>query len=70
MLRSGIGDLSDWQAELGRAVRARRQELELTLDEASTAIKISRSHLNLIELGKASGVSHDCVAKIDEGASC
>jgi transcriptional regulator with XRE-family HTH domain len=67
MLRSGIGDLSDWQAELGRAVRARRQELELTLDEASTDIKISRSHLNLIELGKASGVSHDCVAKIDEG---
>jgi transcriptional regulator with XRE-family HTH domain len=49
------------------AVRERRQELELTLDEASRAIGISRSHLNLIELGKATGVSGEAVARIDAG---
>ncbi len=57
----------DWQTPLGRAIRARRRELGLTLEEASKAIGISRSHLNLIELGKATGVSRGCVAKIDAG---
>jgi hypothetical protein len=41
-----------WQTMFGQAVRKRRQALELTLEEASAAIGISRSHLNLIELGK------------------
>jgi len=59
--------MGDWQTPLGRAMRARRQELGLTLEEASKAIGISRSHLNLIELGKATGVSRGCVAKIDAG---
>jgi transcriptional regulator with XRE-family HTH domain len=59
--------MSGWQSILGRAVRERRQELELTLDEASRAIGISRSHLNLIELGKATGVSGEAVARIDAG---
>jgi DNA-binding XRE family transcriptional regulator len=59
--------MADWQTILGRAVRERRQELELTLDQASRAIGISRSHLNLIELGKATGVSRDCLASIDAG---
>ena len=56
-----------WQTIFGRAVRNRRQELELTLDEASAAAGVSRSHLNLIELGKATGVSRDCAARIDAG---
>jgi DNA-binding XRE family transcriptional regulator len=59
--------MADWQTILGRTVRERRQELELTLDQASRAIGISRSHLNLIELGKATGVSRDCLASIDAG---
>ena len=59
--------MADWRTILGRAVRERRQELELTLDQASRAIGISRSHLNLIELGKATGVSRDCLASIDAG---
>jgi DNA-binding XRE family transcriptional regulator len=59
--------MADWQTILGRAVRERRQELDLTLDQASRAIGISRSHLNLIELGKATGVSRDCLASIDAG---
>ncbi len=59
--------MGDWQTILGRAVRQRRQELALTLNEASTAIGISRSHLNLIELGKATGISRDAVARIDAG---
>ena len=59
--------MGSWQSILGRAVRERRQELELTLDEASRAIGISRSHLNLIELGKATGVSGEAVARIDAG---
>ena len=68
MLRSPMGpQLGGWQSILGRAVRERRQELELTLDEASRAIGISRSHLNLIELGKATGVSGEAVARIDAG---
>jgi transcriptional regulator with XRE-family HTH domain len=61
---TGVGD---WQTMFGQAVRGRRQELGLTLDEASAAIGISRSHLNLIELGKATGISRDCAAKIDAG---
>jgi transcriptional regulator with XRE-family HTH domain len=68
MLRSPMGpQMGGWQSILGRAVRERRQELELTLDEASRAIGISRSHLNLIELGKATGVSGEAVARIDAG---
>jgi transcriptional regulator with XRE-family HTH domain len=59
--------MGSWQSILGRAARERRQELELTLDEASRAIGISRSHLNLIELGKATGVSGEAVARIDAG---
>ncbi len=59
--------VSGWQTIFGRAVRERRQGLELTLEEASAAIGISRSHLNLIELGKATGISHDCAATIDVG---
>jgi transcriptional regulator with XRE-family HTH domain len=59
--------MADWRTILGRAVRERRRELELTLDQASRAIGISRSHLNLIELGKATGVSRDCLASIDAG---
>jgi transcriptional regulator with XRE-family HTH domain len=59
--------MGGWQSILGRAVRERRRELELTLDEASRAIGISRSHLNLIELGKATGVSGEAVARIDAG---
>jgi len=59
--------VSDWQTALGQAIRARRQDLGLTLDEAGRAAGVSRSHLNLIELGKASGISRDCVARIDEG---
>src|SRR5919204_6204015 len=59
--------MGGWQSILGRAVRERSQELELTLDQASRAIGISRSHLNLIELGKATGVSRDCLASIDAG---
>jgi transcriptional regulator with XRE-family HTH domain len=62
--------MGGWQSILGRAVRERRQELELTLDEASRAIGISRSHLNLIELGKATGVSGEAVARIDSGLGC
>src|SRR4029450_10578363 len=38
--------MADWQTILGRAVRERRQDLDLTLDQASRAIGISRSHLN------------------------
>ena len=56
-----------WQTIFGQAVRERRQALELTLEEASAAIGISRSHLNLIELGKATGISRDSAAKIDVG---
>ena len=59
--------MGDWQTMFGQAVRDRRQELGLTLDEARAAIGISRSHLNLIELGKATGISRDCAAKIDAG---
>src|SRR4029453_16453775 len=71
MLRSPMGpQMGGWQSILGRAVRERRQELELTLDEASRAIRISRSHLNLIELGKATGVSGEAVAGIDSGLGC
>src|SRR6266508_2072222 len=33
----------------------------------STAIGISRSHLNFIELGKATGISRESVAKIEAG---
>jgi transcriptional regulator with XRE-family HTH domain len=62
--------MGGWQSILGRAVRERRRELELTLDEASRAIGISRSHLNLIELGKATGVSGEAVAGIDSGLGC
>jgi transcriptional regulator with XRE-family HTH domain len=70
MLRSPMGpQMGGWQSILGRALRERRQELELTLDEASRAIGISRSHLNLIELGKATGVSGEAVARIDAGLS-
>ena len=58
--------MGGWQSILGRAVRERRQELELTLDEASRAIGISRSHLNLIEQ-QATGVSGEAVARIDAG---
>jgi len=54
----------------GRAVRERRQDLELTLEEASTAIGISRSHLNLIELGKSTGISHDSAARTAAGIGC
>jgi transcriptional regulator with XRE-family HTH domain len=63
----GCAHMGEWQTILGRAVRERRRELELTLDEASKTIGISRSHLNLIELGKATGVSDEAVAKIDAG---
>ena len=59
--------MGDWKTILGRAVRERRRALELTLDEASAAIGISRSHLNLIELGKATGVSRESLARIDAG---
>src|SRR6266511_4665633 len=69
MLRSD-GDMVDWQTPLGRAIRARRRELGLTLEEASRAIGISRSHLNLIELGKATGVSRESVEKIEAGLQC
>jgi transcriptional regulator with XRE-family HTH domain len=62
--------MAGWQSILGRAVRERRGELDLTLDEASKAIGISRSHLNLIELGKATGVSGEAVARIDSGLGC
>jgi transcriptional regulator with XRE-family HTH domain len=68
MLRSPMGS-TDGQLAVNTwtAVRERRQELELTLNEASRAIGISRSHLNLIELGKATGVSGEAVARIDAG---
>ena len=62
--------MSTWRSALGQAVRARRQQLGLTLAEASTAIGISRSHLNLIELGKATGISRESVAKIEAGLDC
>jgi transcriptional regulator with XRE-family HTH domain len=64
---NGMTRMSGWQTIFGRAVRERRQGLELTLEEASAAIGISRSHINLIELGKATGISHDCAVKIDVG---
>src|SRR6266545_5564223 len=63
----GMTRMGDWQTIFGQAVRERRKELGLTLAEASAAIGISRSHLNLIELGKATGISHDCAAKVDAG---
>ncbi len=59
--------MSGWQTVFGQAVRERRQELELTLEEASAAIGISRPHLNLIELGKATGISRNAAARIDAG---
>ena len=59
--------MGDWQIIFGQTVRERRRELGLTLAEASSAIGISRSHLNLIELGKATGISHDCAMKVDAG---
>jgi hypothetical protein len=59
--------VGDWQTIFGQTVRERRQELGLTLAEASSAIGISRSHLNLIELGKATGISRDCATKVDAG---
>jgi len=62
--------MGTWKTALGQAVRARRQQLGLTLAEASTAVGISRSHLNLIELGKATGVSRETVAKIEAGLDC
>ncbi len=59
--------MTDWRTIFGQAVRQQRQGLGLTLNEASAAIGISRSHLNLIELGKPTGVSHECAEKIDGG---
>ena len=59
--------MGDWQTIFGQTVRERRRELGLTLAEASSAIGISRSHLNLIELGKATGISRDCATKVDAG---
>jgi transcriptional regulator with XRE-family HTH domain len=63
----GMTRVGDWQTIFGRAVRERRKELGLTLAEASAAIGISRSHLNLIELGKATGISRDCATKVGVG---
>src|SRR6266545_8306091 len=63
----GMTRVGDWQTIFGQTVRERRRELDLTLEEASAAIGISRSHLNLIELGKATGISRDSAAKIDVG---
>jgi len=60
-----MSDMSEWRTILGKAVRERRQAFELTLDEASRVIGISRSHLNLIELGKATGISRECAERID-----
>ena len=59
--------VGDWQTVFGQAVRERRKELGLTLAEASAAIGISRSHLNLIELGKATGISRDSATKVGVG---
>src|SRR6266498_3368457 len=59
--------MAGWHTIFGKAVRERRQALGLTLEEASRAIGISRSHLNLIELGKATGVSREAAKKIDAG---
>ena len=59
--------MGGWQTIFGQAVRSRRLDLELTLEEASAAAGVSRSHLNLIELGKATGISRDCAARIDAG---
>jgi transcriptional regulator with XRE-family HTH domain len=59
--------MADWYTIFGQAVRQRRQRLGLTLNEASAAIGISRSHLNLIELGKPTGVSRECAERIDGG---
>ena len=56
-----------WQTIFGQAVRSRRLDLELTLEEASAAAGVSRSHFNLIELGKATGISRDCAVRIDAG---
>jgi hypothetical protein len=69
MLRSptGMTSVGGWQTIFGQAVRSRRLDLELTLEEASAATGVSRSHLNLIELGKATGISRDCAARIDAG---
>ena len=44
----GMTRVGDWQTIFGQTVRERRRELDLTLAEASAAIGISRSHLNLI----------------------
>jgi transcriptional regulator with XRE-family HTH domain len=63
----GMTHVGDWQTIFGQTVRERRRELDLTLAEASAAIGISRSHLNLIELGKATGISRDCAMKVDAG---
>ncbi len=59
--------MAGWHTIFGKAVRERRQALGLTLEEASRAIGISRSHLNLIELGKATGVSREAAKRIDAG---
>jgi transcriptional regulator with XRE-family HTH domain len=64
---NGMTHVGGWQTIFGRAVRGRRQALGLTLEEASAAIGISRSHLNLIELSKATGISRESAAKIDVG---
>jgi len=52
MLRSptGMTSVGGWQTIFGQAVRSRRLDLELTLEEASAAAGVSRSHFNLIEL--------------------
>jgi hypothetical protein len=65
MLRSptGMTSVGGWQTIFGQAVRSRRLDLELTLEEASAAAGVSRSHFNLIELGKATGISRDCAVK-------
>jgi transcriptional regulator with XRE-family HTH domain len=69
MLRSptGMTSVGGWQTIFGQAVRSRRLDLELTLEEASAAAGVSRSHFNLIELGKATGISRDCAVRIDAG---
>ena len=59
--------MAGWYTIFGKAVRERRHAFGLTLEEASGAVGISRSHLNLIELGKATGVSPEAAKRIDAG---
>ena len=49
--------------ELGAALRAKREERGLSLENVSERLKISTSHLDALEKGDLSGMPHTAYAK-------